>query len=622
MKQKNRLLYFSVVFTALALLSSLNFQMKIVAMSFLLIAVLTLDTQDGFILAIFSLCFFDNLIYSWLTGVMYFVIAFGLMLKSIFMYGQDKKLGKWSKAFVVLTSLYFVVLPIVKAIIFKHFSVDNYAYSLALMCLIVFVCYACNHINLKKLGQYLSIGVILSFGFAIIFNLTGLMDSVVAISKWSNVSINSLANADLIFGLTVVAQIIILSKIHNKQASVLDFGTICVLGIICVMSSPAIAIVLECLFVAVFVLGIINNREKLINYSLSLLIGVVVSTTIIAIVVNLKDWNLFSHFFKEIANTVVVGFDTIKGEFSTLPSLLFGKNISWNIDSLYISYIYNYGIVGVAICFVYLIWIIKNLFKNGSNKNYWGMVLAILLSTTVNCLASIVLLTVGVLSTADNIEQNVVDDKNIIHYGMYALIKRTFDITVSLVGIIVLFIPMIITALVIAIFSRIPPIVRIKRVGKDGKIFTLYKFRSMYVDAESRIEQYLTKEQLEVWKREIKVDNDPRITKVGRFIRKTSLDELPQLFNILLGDMSIIGNRPLTKMEFDTHFSADEQKLLNKMRPGLTGYWQVYGRSNVTFLSKERQKMYLHYSKCANLELDIKIFLKTFVVVLKHKGAK
>ena len=122
--------------------------------------------------------------------------------------------------------------------------------------------------------------------------------------------------------------------------------------------------------------------------------------------------------------------------------------------------------------------------------------------------------------------------------------------------------------------------------------------------------------------RERKVENDPRITKIGKFIRKTSLDELPQLINILKGDLSLIGNRPISKLEYDTHFTEDEKKELDKMRPGLTGYWQVYGRSGVHYDNGERQKMCLHYVRKAGFWLDVKIFFKTFWVVIFRRGAK
>ena len=396
----------------------------------------------------------------------------------------------------------------------------------------------------------------------------------------------------------------------------------CVLGIISIFGCPTISLIAQCLLVAIIAWSLIKNKEKVLKYSITFLACVVVFGIAVASVVNAKNWTLFDTYYKEVWNLVYSNIENIKGAFSTILYLIFGRNLSVEIDNFYITFIYNFGVVGVAICFVYLVWVIKNMFKNGSNKNYWGMVLAIVLSVITGSVASIMLLVVSVLSTADQLNPNCVDDQEKLKYGLYALLKRTFDIVVSFVAIVILFIPMVLVAIINAIFAKVPPIVKIKRVGKDGKTFNLYKFRSMYVDAESRIEHYLTKEQLEIWQRERKIDNDPRITKVGKFIRKTSLDELPQLFNILFGDLSIIGNRPLSQVEYDTHFSDDEKKLLDKMRPGLTGYWQVYGRSNVTFLSGERQKMYLHYSKHANIWLDIKIFFKTFVVVLSRKGAK
>lgn len=622
MKQKNNLLYFSIIFTALAVLSSLNFQMKIVTMLFLLVAVFVLDTQDGFVLSVFSLCFLKNIDYRWVTSVVYLAISFGLMLKAILLYNKNKKLGKWQKCFVIMTTLYFVISPIVKGIVFKHFSVGNYAYMLAVVCLVGFVCYAYGHINFKKLGKYLSFGVVASFGLAILLNTTEMIGSILSTSKWGNIAISSLACADLIFALSVVAQSVIVINITKKQASILEIIMLCAMGIVGIFSCPTLALIVECLIVAIVVYSLLNNKEKLKSYSITLAIGIVLSVAVVALIVNIKDWTLFDSWYKEIANIVMSGFDLMKGEFSTIPYLIFGKNAEVKIDSLYISYIYNFGIVGVAICLVYLIWVVRSLFKNGTNKNCWGLVIAILLSTAVSSVASIVLLTVGVLSTTDNLCPDCVDNKVELRYGLYAFIKRTFDIVVSFIAIVILLIPMILLTIINAVFGKVPPLIRIKRVGKDGKTFTLYKFRSMYVDAESRLEHYLTKEQIEIWKRERKIDNDPRITKVGKILRKTSLDELPQLFNILIGDLSIIGNRPLSQMEYDTHFNEEEKKLLDKMRPGLTGYWQVYGRSNVTFLSGERQKMYLHYSKHANLWLDIKIFFKTFLVVLTHKGAK
>ena len=205
---------------------------------------------------------------------------------------------------------------------------------------------------------------------------------------------------------------------------------------------------------------------------------------------------------------------------------------------------------------------------------------------------------------------------------LYEVFKRTADIVGSTLGIIVFSIPMLIVAICIKFNSKGPVLFKDKRVGKNGKIVNIYKFRSMYVDAEERLNEYLTPEQLEQWHRERKIDNDPRITKVGKFLRKTSLDELPQLFNIFIGNMSIWGNRPISKMELDTWYSEEQKQLLVKIKPGLTGYWQAYGRSDVTFESGERQKLDLIYVEKRSTWLDIKIFFRTIYIVLTGKGAK
>lgn len=205
---------------------------------------------------------------------------------------------------------------------------------------------------------------------------------------------------------------------------------------------------------------------------------------------------------------------------------------------------------------------------------------------------------------------------------IYEFIKRIFDICASTLGIILLLWLLIIVAIIIKCTSKGPVFFKDKRVGKGGKEIYVYKFRSMYVDAESRLKEYLTPEQLEQWYKERKIDNDPRITKVGKFIRKTSIDELPQMFNIFIGNMSIFGNRPITKKELNEWYTPEQKELLYKIKPGLTGYWQAYGRSDVTFESGERQKLDLIYVYKRSTWLDIKIFFRTIYVVLFGKGAK
>ena len=161
-----------------------------------------------------------------------------------------------------------------------------------------------------------------------------------------------------------------------------------------------------------------------------------------------------------------------------------------------------------------------------------------------------------------------------------------------------------------------------KRIGKKGKEIKVLKFRSKYYDAETNNDKYLTPEQKEIWIRERKLDDDPRITKVGKFLRKTSLDELPQLFNILFGSMSVVGYRPMSSREVEEHFTEEERQILYKAKPGLTGYWQVYGRSDVDFESGKRQKLELEYFSKRGFWFDLGLVFKTIPAVLNHKGAK
>ena len=203
----------------------------------------------------------------------------------------------------------------------------------------------------------------------------------------------------------------------------------------------------------------------------------------------------------------------------------------------------------------------------------------------------------------------------------YLIIKRLFDILGSIIGLILL-IPILLIIKIVYIFSGDFHTVFYsqKRIGKNGKEFTLYKFRSMIVNADDELERLLNEDSklAEEYRINKKLENDPRITKVGKFIRKTSIDELPQLLNILIGQMSFIGNRPyLPKEKKDMGNYFDD---IVKSKPGLSGYWQVSLRSRGTF--EERLKMEQYYSNNCNLWLDIKIFFKTFVVVFATEGAK
>lgn len=204
----------------------------------------------------------------------------------------------------------------------------------------------------------------------------------------------------------------------------------------------------------------------------------------------------------------------------------------------------------------------------------------------------------------------------------YRFFKRLFEILTSILAILVLSPLLLLTLIINTIVLKGFPIYKDPRVGKEGKDIHVYKFRSMYIDAESNIRRYLNRKQMKQWKEERKVDNDPRITHFGKFLRKSSLDELPQLFNILFGSMAIVGPRPITRMELNEHFTPEQQAVLLSARPGLISNWGVNGRNNVTFESGERQKLELDYFAKRGLRYDLKLMFKVIPTVLSGKGAK
>lgn len=202
----------------------------------------------------------------------------------------------------------------------------------------------------------------------------------------------------------------------------------------------------------------------------------------------------------------------------------------------------------------------------------------------------------------------------------YAFVKRAFDIVASAAALIILSPIMLIAAILVYVDDPGRVFYGHVRIGKNGKPFKMWKFRSMYMNADKMI-NLLTPEQAKQYYTEFKIDNDPRITKIGNFLRKTSLDELPQLFNVLCNDMSLVGPRPLIESEIQTYYE-DTHDVLLAVKPGVTGYWQAYARNNATYQSGERQKMEMYYVRNASLWLDIKILFKTVVSVLRKDGAK
>lgn len=216
---------------------------------------------------------------------------------------------------------------------------------------------------------------------------------------------------------------------------------------------------------------------------------------------------------------------------------------------------------------------------------------------------------------------------------VYDFFKRAFDIVSSLAASIILIIPIIIIAAVIVIKDGWSPLYKHKRIGKNGKKFDVYKFRSMKKNAD-KLEEMLTPEQLAEYKKEYKLKDDPRLIGYknpgdgdrcfGAKLRKLSLDEFPQIMiNILvLGNMSVVGPRPIIESELNENYTIEEQKLLLSVKPGLTGYWQAYARNNVGYESGDRQKMEMFYVHNRSFLLDMKIIFKTIIVVLKRTGAK
>ena len=199
----------------------------------------------------------------------------------------------------------------------------------------------------------------------------------------------------------------------------------------------------------------------------------------------------------------------------------------------------------------------------------------------------------------------------------YRILKRLMDILVASFALLLLIIPMLIITLLIKLESPGPAIYVHKRVGKNGKALHLLKFRSMYVDADKMIEKF-TPEQKAEWEENFKLENDPRITKLGKFLRKSSLDELPQLINILKGELSLVGPRPVVVKELEK-YGLRKNKFLS-VTPGLTGYWQAYARSSCTY--EKRMEMELEYVEKASLWWDTKIIFATVGSVLRGHGAQ
>lgn len=220
----------------------------------------------------------------------------------------------------------------------------------------------------------------------------------------------------------------------------------------------------------------------------------------------------------------------------------------------------------------------------------------------------------------EEIVASKITDRNESILLLERFIKRTVDFLGGIVGTILL------VPITIAVFigNKIlkdngPIFYTQERIGKNGKKFKMYKFRSMVLNADEKLEKYLSEneEARKEYKKYRKLKNDPRITKMGRLLRKTSLDEFPQFINIIKGDMSLVGPRPYLekeKEEMNGFF-----KYITSMKPGLTGFWQVNGRNDVTFVDRLDMDMNYYYTR--SLKLDAKILYKTVKKVVKREGA-
>jgi undecaprenyl-phosphate galactose phosphotransferase len=214
-----------------------------------------------------------------------------------------------------------------------------------------------------------------------------------------------------------------------------------------------------------------------------------------------------------------------------------------------------------------------------------------------------------------------VEIKNNLARPLNYFAKKLFDYIVGLILILILIIPIIIISAIIKITSQGPAIYKQQRIGKKGKPFMCYKFRTMYNDAEEKLKIILDTDAgaRTEWEKYWKLKNDPRITKIGNFLRTSSLDELPQIFNVVKGEMSLVGPRPVVQDEIDKYYK-DDAEFYFSVPPGITGLWQVSGRSNTSYES--RVSLDSWYVRNWNLWLDVVILLKTVNVVLKREGAQ
>ena len=202
---------------------------------------------------------------------------------------------------------------------------------------------------------------------------------------------------------------------------------------------------------------------------------------------------------------------------------------------------------------------------------------------------------------------------------LYSAVKRVIDIVLGVLGAVVLMPVTVLVKLIYLITGDTAPIIyKQERVGKNGRTINIYKFRTMVPDADKILRDLLEDEKYKAeWEANQKLADDPRITKIGGFLRKTSIDELPQIINVLKGEMSLVGPRPLVPGELEAHGGM---KLYQQVKPGITGWWGCNGRSNINY--RERLELEYYYVKNYSIYLDFLCVLRTFWSVLKRNGAE
>ncbi|MEK6221785.1 MAG: undecaprenyl-phosphate galactose phosphotransferase WbaP [Chloroflexota bacterium] len=199
------------------------------------------------------------------------------------------------------------------------------------------------------------------------------------------------------------------------------------------------------------------------------------------------------------------------------------------------------------------------------------------------------------------------------------LVKRSVDILLSAILLIVLFPLILLLIIVIRLDSPGQALYGHKRVGQSGKLFSVHKFRTMYIDADERLTQILESDATRraEFEKHRKIVNDPRVTRVGKWLRKFSLDEIPQFWNVIVGEMSLIGPRAVTQQEVDAY--GDKSSIILRVRPGITGWWQVMGRHRTTW--EQRVRLEVYYVSNWSLWMDVYITFKTIWVILSGQGA-